>query len=65
MKNIGQMMKQAQQIQQKMADMQRELEELEVTGKSGGGMCQVTLNGKGVAYFSALTRPARRWLTPS
>lgn len=49
MKNLGQMMKQAQQIQQKMADMQRELEELEVTGKSGGGMCQVTLNGKGVA----------------
>lgn len=49
MKNLGQMMKQAQQIQQKMADMQRELEELEVTGKSGGGMCQVTLSGKGEA----------------
>ena len=49
MKNLGQMMKQAQQIQQKMADMQRELEELEVTGKSGGGMCQVTLTGKGQA----------------
>ncbi|WNK00498.1 YbaB/EbfC family nucleoid-associated protein [Thalassospiraceae bacterium LMO-JJ14] len=49
MKNLGQMMKQAQQIQQKMADMQRELEELEVIGKSGGGMCQVTLNGKGAA----------------
>ncbi len=49
MKNLGQMMKQAQEIQQKMQDMQRELEELEVTGKSGGGMCQVTLNGKGEA----------------
>ncbi len=49
MKNLGQMMKQAQQIQQKMADMQKELEEMEVVGKSGGGMCQVTLNGKGEA----------------
>ena len=49
MKNLGQMMKQAQEIQQKMQDGQRELEELEVTGKSGGGMCQVTLNGKGEA----------------
>ena len=48
-KNLGQMMKQAQEIQQKMQDGQRELEELEVTGKSGGGMCQVTLNGKGEA----------------
>lgn len=49
MKNLGQMMKQAQQIQQKMADMQNELEALEVVGKSGGGMCQVTLSGKGEA----------------
>lgn len=49
MKNLGQMMKQAQQIQEKMADMQRELEEMEVVGKSGGGMCQVTLSGKGEA----------------
>jgi DNA-binding YbaB/EbfC family protein len=49
MKNLAQMMKQAQEIQQKMADMQQEMLEIEVTGKSGGGMCQVTLNGKGEA----------------
>lgn len=49
MKNIAQMMKQAQQIQQKMADLQTEMEALEVVGKSGGGMVQVTLNGKGEA----------------
>ena len=49
MKNLAQMMKQAQEIQQKMADMQQEMLALEVTGKSGGGMCQVTLNGKGEA----------------
>jgi len=46
---LGQMMKQAQEIQQKMADLQTEMEAMEVVGKSGGGMCQVTLNGKGQA----------------
>jgi DNA-binding YbaB/EbfC family protein len=46
---LGQMMKQAQEIQQKMADLQTEMEAIEVVGKSGGGMCQVTLNGKGQA----------------
>ena len=48
MKNLSQMMKQAQAMQTKMADMQTELEEMEVTGSSGGGMVQVTLTGKGV-----------------
>ena len=47
MKNIGQMMKQAQQMQAKMAEMQAALESHEVMGQSGGGMVQVTLNGKG------------------
>ena len=46
---LGQMMKQAQEIQQKMADLQTEMEAIEVVGKSGGGMCQGTLNGKGQA----------------
>ena len=47
MKNLGQMMKQAQEMQAKMAEMQERLAEVEVTGASGGGMIQVTLNGKG------------------
>ena len=47
MKNLGQMMKQAQQLQGKMQEMQAELETMEVTGASGGGMVEVTLNGKG------------------
>jgi len=47
MKNLGQLMKQAQQMQQKMADIQAQLETLELTGTSGAGMVQVTLNGKG------------------
>ena len=47
MKNLGQLMKQAQQMQQKMAEMQAELETVEMTGVAGGGMVQLTLNGKG------------------
>ncbi len=47
MKNLGQMMKQAQEMQAKMAEMQEQLAEIEVTGASGGGMIRVTLNGKG------------------
>ena len=46
MKNLGQLMKQAQQMQQKMTEMQQQLETLEMTGVSGGGLVQVTLNGK-------------------
>jgi nucleoid-associated protein EbfC len=47
MKNLGQFMKQAQAMQTRMAEMQAELERLEMTGQSGGGMVKVTLNGKG------------------
>lgn len=46
MKNLGQLMKQAQAMQTKMAEMQEQLGELEVSGVSGGGMVEVTLNGK-------------------
>jgi len=45
--NIGNLMKQAQELQSKMADVQAELESLEVTGKAGGGLVSVTLTGKG------------------
>ncbi|MBI05913.1 MAG: YbaB/EbfC family nucleoid-associated protein [Rhodospirillaceae bacterium] len=47
MKNLGQMMKQAQQMQAKMAEMQEGLGALEISGGAGGGMVTVTLNGKG------------------
>ena len=49
MKNLASMMKQAQEMQSKMAEMQENLQNVEVTGSSAGGMCQVTLNGKGEA----------------
>ena len=47
MKNFGQMMKQAQEMQAKMAEMQEGLEALEISGAAGGGLVSVTLNGKG------------------
>ena len=39
MKNLGQMMKQAQEMQAKMAEMQQRLAETEVTGIAGGLFC--------------------------
>jgi nucleoid-associated protein EbfC len=47
MKNLGQMMKQAQQMQTRMTELQARLGEMEVAGQSGGGMVQATLSGKG------------------
>ena len=47
MKNLNQLMKQAQEMQAKMAEMQAQLEALEMTGVAGAGMVQLTLNGKG------------------
>tara|TARA_B100000315_G_scaffold210214_1_gene206351 strand:- start:56 stop:457 length:402 start_codon:yes stop_codon:yes gene_type:complete len=49
MKNLGQMLKQAQEFQSKMAGMQEEMADMEITGSSAGGMVRVTLNGKGEA----------------
>ena len=49
MKNLGQMMKQAQEMQNKLAEMQEGLGNVEVTGDSGGGMVRVTLSGKSEA----------------
>jgi len=49
MKNLGQMMKQAQEMQARLVEMQQRLETEEATGVSGGGMVQVTLTGKGTA----------------
>jgi nucleoid-associated protein EbfC len=47
MKNLGNMLKQAQELQSKMADMQAKLSDVELDGSAGGGMVTVTLNGKG------------------
>ena len=44
--NIGNMMKQAQAVQQNMQKVQAEIAQLEVVGESGGGMVKVTMTGK-------------------
>lgn len=45
-KGMGNMMKQAQQMQRKMEEMQKELESREVEASAGGGMVNVRVNGK-------------------
>lgn len=47
LKDLGGLMAQAQQMQQKIKDLQEELERHEIVGSSGAGMVKVTLNGKG------------------
>jgi DNA-binding YbaB/EbfC family protein len=48
MKDLGAMMKQVQQMQTRMQDMQVKLGQMSIVGQSGGGLVKVTLNGKGV-----------------
>jgi len=43
---LGNMMKQVQQMQAKMAEMQAQLESAEIEGSAGGGMVKVVVNGK-------------------
>ena len=44
--NMGQLMKQAQQLQSKMAKMQEELSEKTVEASAGGGMIVAVANGR-------------------
>jgi DNA-binding YbaB/EbfC family protein len=46
MKDLMKMMKQAQELQGRMQQVQEELAALHVEGQSGGGLVKVTLNGK-------------------
>ena len=47
MKNLGDLMKQAQQMQAKVEQMQADLAELEVEGSAGAGMVTAVMTGKG------------------
>ncbi|MDC0517087.1 YbaB/EbfC family nucleoid-associated protein [Porticoccaceae bacterium] len=44
--DINELMKQAQQMQGKMAEMQEQAANAEVTGESGAGMVKVTMTGR-------------------
>ena len=47
LKDLGGLMQQAQQMQQKMKELQEQLEGREIVGNSGAGLVKVTVNGKG------------------
>ncbi|WP_133407451.1 YbaB/EbfC family nucleoid-associated protein [Parashewanella tropica] len=42
---MGNLMKQAQMMQDKMAKMQEEIARMEITGESGAGLVKVTMTG--------------------
>jgi DNA-binding YbaB/EbfC family protein len=46
MKDLSKLMKQAQQVQERLAEMQARLAEKTVEATSGGGMVKVVMNGK-------------------
>lgn len=46
MTDFSQIMKQAQQMQQKLMAEQEKLAQTEITGSAGGGLVEVVMNGK-------------------
>ena len=64
MKDMFGLMKQAQAMQQKMADLQAELENVTVEGQAGGGMVRVTMTAKGamrgVDIDASLLQPSEK-----
>lgn len=47
---LGNLMRQAQQVQENMKRVQEELAKAEVTGEAGAGMVKVTLSGRHQAH---------------
>ena len=47
MKNLGNMLKEAQKLQARMGEMQQKMADMEIEGGAGAGLVAVTLNGKG------------------
>jgi hypothetical protein len=54
MKDISQIMRQAQQMQAKINEAQKKLEAMEVEGSSGGGMVKLTITGKNALVSIAI-----------
>ena len=46
MNGLGDLMKQVQEMQSKMTEMQEDLAKLEVTGEAGAGLVKVTMSGR-------------------
>ncbi len=47
MKNLSNMLKEAQKLQQRMAELQQRLAETTMEGRAGGGLVTVVMSGKG------------------
>lgn len=47
MKNLAELMRQAQSMQSKMTEMQAKMADMEAFGEAGGGMVKATVSGKG------------------
>lgn len=47
MKDLSDIMRQAQEMQKRLQEAQAKMEEITAEGSSGGGMVKVTLKGKG------------------
>jgi DNA-binding YbaB/EbfC family protein len=60
--NMQQIMKQAQKMQQQVAEAQAELAAAELTGTAGGGLVTVTVTGLG--EYKSVTRPRRSGSSP-
>lgn len=62
--NLQKMMKQAQEMQQKMADLQAKLEAEITEGTAGGGAVKLKLNGKnkmlGITIDASLLKPEEK-----
>ncbi len=62
--DMAKIMKQAQEMQDKMAEVQERLESIEVTGESGAGLVKATANAKGrikaLAIDPSLFKPEER-----
>ena len=67
MVNLGNMMKQAQQLQKKMSEAQEKLNSIEVEGVSGGGMVKVVSTAKGevkrITLDESLLKPEDKEIT--
>jgi nucleoid-associated protein EbfC len=64
MKDLGALMRQAQEMQAKMAELQQKLEATEVEGAAGGDLVKVRISGKhaliGLTIDDSLMRPEER-----
>jgi nucleoid-associated protein EbfC len=67
LKDLGGLMQQAQAMQQKMQDLQAQLERLEIVGSSGAGLVKVTVNGKNETRRVEIGADAHhhRWPSPA